>query len=95
MSKDQLRSFLATVQADSSLQAQLKAASSADTVIEIAKKAGYTITVDELKNTHSELSDQELERVSGGNIYPEVGCVGAAAKSMLDAAYWKNFTHYC
>lgn len=52
MSKDQLRSFLATVQADSSLQAQLKAASSADSVIEIAKKAGYTITVDELKNTH-------------------------------------------
>ena len=95
MSKEQLRSFLAKVQVDSSLQEQLKAANGADTVIEIAKEAGYTITVDQLKNTHSELSDQELESVSGANIYPEVGCVGEAAKSMADAAYWKNFTHYC
>ncbi len=65
MSEDQLKAFIAKIQADTSLQAQLKA-QGAD-AIAIAKAAGFQITAEELKNFKiKDLSDQELERVSGG-----------------------------
>ena len=64
MSEEQLKAFLAKVQADTSLQEQLKA-EGADPVA-IAKAAGFAITKEDL-NSHSQtLSDEELEGVSGG-----------------------------
>ena len=68
MSEEQLKAFIAKVQADTSLQEQLKA-EGAD-VVAIAKAAGFSITTEDL-NSHirQNLTDDELEGVAGG-----VGC---------------------
>ena len=66
MSEEQLKAFLEKVKADTSLQEKLKAASDSDTVLAIAKEAGFSISVDDLTKAQSELSDQELESVAGG-----------------------------
>ena len=69
MSEEQLKAFIAKVQADTSLQEQLKA-EGAD-VVAIAKAAGFSITTEDL-NTHRqnltdvELTDDELKGVAGG-----------------------------
>ena len=66
MSEEQLKAFLEKLQGDTSLQEKLKAASDADAVVSIAKEEGFSISVDDLKNAQSELSDEELEGVAGG-----------------------------
>ena len=70
MSEEQLKAFLSKVQDDTSLQERLKAAADADAVSAIAKEAGFSISADDLKNApireFSELSDEELEGVTGG-----------------------------
>ena len=70
MSEEQLKAFLSKVQDDTSLQERLKAAADADAVSAIAKEAGFSISADDLKNAQSdlilELSDEELEGVTGG-----------------------------
>ena len=68
MSEEQLKAFIAKVQADSSLQEQLKA-EGAD-VIAIAKAAGFTIKEQDLHAAASELSDEDLEAASGGTAPP-------------------------
>ena len=64
MSEEQLKAFIAKVQADTSLQEQLKA-EGADPVA-IAKAAGFSITTEDLKEQRQPLSDDELEGVAGG-----------------------------
>ena len=74
MSEEQLKAFIAKVQADSSLQEQLKA-EGAD-VVAIAKAAGFSITAEDLTAYQAdgrELSDEELEGVTGGGWYCD-GC---------------------
>ena len=66
MSEEQLKAFLEKLKDDSSLQEKLKAATDTDAVLAIAKEAGFSISVDDLKNAQSELSDEELEGVAGG-----------------------------
>ena len=72
MSEEQLKAFLEKVKADTSLQEQLKAASDADAVVSLAKEEGFSISADDLKNAQSELSEEELESVAGGN-YTDTG----------------------
>ena len=67
MSEEQLKAFLEKVKADTSLQEKLKAAADANAVVEIAKEAGFTISADDLTKAVSEISDEELEGVAGGN----------------------------
>ena len=67
MSEEQLKAFIAKVQADTSLQEQLKA-EGAD-VVAIAKAAGFSISTEDLNTHRQNLSDDELENVAGG------GCV--------------------
>jgi len=75
VSEEQLKAFIAKVQADTSLQEQLKA-EGAD-VVAIAKAAGFSITTEDL-NTHSQtLADAQLEGVAGGVCGP-VGTKPAA-----------------
>ncbi|KZR88107.1 Nitrogen fixation protein of unknown function [Synechococcus sp. MIT S9509] len=77
MSEEQLKAFLEKVKGDTSLQEKLKAASDADTVISIAKEAGFSISTDDLKKAQSELSEEELEGVAGGaNQSFEYGAIG-------------------
>ena len=64
MSEEQLKAFIAKVQADSSLQGQLKA-EGADPVA-IAKATGFVITTEDLKTYRQNLSDEELEGLAGG-----------------------------
>ena len=64
MSEEQLKAFIAKVQADSSLQEQLKA--EGDDVVAIAKAAGFSITKEDLNTHRQNLSDEELEGVAGG-----------------------------
>ena len=66
MSEEQLKAFLAKVQADTSLQEQLKV-EGAD-VVAIAKAAGFSITTENLNPHRQTLSDDELEGVAGGTV---------------------------
>ena len=64
MSEEQLKAFIAKVQADPSLQEQLKA-EGAD-VVAIAKAAGFSITTEDLNSHRQGVSDDELEGAAGG-----------------------------
>ena len=66
MSEEQLKAFLEKVKADTSLQEKLKAAADSDAVLAIAKEAGFMISTDDLTKARSEISEEELEGVSGG-----------------------------
>ena len=63
MSVEQLKSFLAKVQAHKTQQEKLNA-EGVDPVA-IAKEAGFSITTQDL-NSPTEISDEELEGVAGG-----------------------------
>ena len=82
MPEEQLKAFLEAVKADAGLQEKLKTAKDADAVVEIAKAAGYAISVDELKKSQAEISEEELEGVAGG---------GTAIKSLR----WNPFLGEC
>ena len=71
MSEEQLKAFMEAVKADAGLQGQLKAAEDTDAVVAIAKAAGFVISSDELQRaqseiSQSEISEEELEGVTGG-----------------------------
>ena len=69
MSEEQLNAFLEKVKADTSLQEKLKAASTPEAAIDIAKAAGFAITSEDIQSMQSEpveLSDEELEGAAGG-----------------------------
>ena len=68
MSEEQLKAFLEKVKLDTSLQDKLKAAADSDAVLAIAKEAGFSISVDDLKNAQPEVSDKELEAAAGGGL---------------------------
>ena len=65
MSEEQLKAFIA--KGDSNLQEKLNAAADNDAVVAIAKEAGFSISADDLTKAQSELSEEELEGVAGGN----------------------------
>ena len=64
MSLDQLKAFLEKVKCDTSLQDRLKAAKSQDEVVSIAKEHGHDFGTEHI----SQLSEEELESVSGGTV---------------------------
>ena len=67
MSEEQLKAFMEVAKADAGLQEKLKEAADVDAVVEIAKAAGFVISVEKLKNAPvAELSDEDLEGVAGG-----------------------------
>ncbi len=70
MSLENMFAFIAKVQSDTGLLEQMKAVTDADGAIAIAKSAGFEITAGDLIRQQakitSELSDDELEKVSGG-----------------------------
>ena len=62
MSQEQLKAFLAKIKGDSNLQDKLKLAKSNEDIVGIAKEHGHEFSADKI----SQLTDQELESVSGG-----------------------------
>ena len=71
MSEEQLKDFLEKVKSDNELQDKLKAATTPEAAIEIAKDAGFAITAEDIQSMQSatvEVSDEELEGASGGRV---------------------------
>jgi predicted ribosomally synthesized peptide with nif11-like leader len=67
MSEEQLKAFLEKVKSDTELQEKLKAATSPEAGLEIAKDAGFSITSEDIQSMQSETaSDEELEGAAGG-----------------------------
>ena len=66
MSEEQIKAFLEAVKADEGLKERLKAAVDSDSVVAIAKETGFLISADELQRARAEISEDELEGVSGG-----------------------------
>ena len=62
MSEEQLKAFIAKAKDDQSIQDKLKAAKTPEDVVGIAKEHGHEFTADKF----SQLSEEELEGVSGG-----------------------------
>ncbi len=56
--------------ADAGLQEKLNAAADADVVVEIAKDAGFVISADELERAQAEVSEEDLEGVTGAGTKP-------------------------
>jgi predicted ribosomally synthesized peptide with nif11-like leader len=76
MSQKDLQKFLEAIRQDSSLQEKLQAATDADTVVTIAKAAGFVISSDELKRAQAEISEEELEGLAGGVNVPKWDAFG-------------------
>ena len=67
MSEEQLKAFLEKVKSDTSLQEKLKAATTPEAGLEIAKEAGFSITSEDIPIYNlSTVSDEELEGAAGG-----------------------------
>jgi predicted ribosomally synthesized peptide with nif11-like leader len=77
MSEEQLKAFLEAVKADAGLQEKLKAAADADAVVAIAKAAGFSVSVEELKRAQAEILEEDLEGVAGGIDRASCGRCGA------------------
>lgn len=78
MSEEQVRAFLAAVEADIALQERLKAALDVDAVVAIAKEAGFVVSADELKRSWGwqeevSISEAELELVAAGASKGQIG----------------------
>ena len=71
MSEDQLKAFLATLQGDTLLQEKLEKAINLEATLALIKEAGFEVSKDEWlgyeANASSELADDALEDVQGGN----------------------------
>ena len=72
MSDDQLQAFLEAVKADAGLQEKLKGATELDIAVAIAKEAGFDLRKDDFDTAKQtgpvELSDEELDAVTGGSL---------------------------
>ena len=73
MSQEQLKAFAEKVASDTELSAKFDAAASTETIIEIAKVAGFSITAEDIQLSLSEMSEEEeeltdddLENAAGG-----------------------------
>ena len=66
MSEEQLKAFWAAIQADTALQQKLQGVTDPDAIVAIAKQAAFSISADELKKAQSEISEDQLEGVTGG-----------------------------
>ena len=86
MSLENMFAFIAKVQSDTGLLEQMKAVTDADGAIAIAKSAGFEITAGDLIRQQarlaSELSDEELENVAGGNT-PTILFTGSVITTMV------------
>ena len=69
MSEEQLKAFWEATQADSALQQKLQGVTDLGAIVDIAKEAGFTISVEELEQAQKELSDEQLDGAAGGRQY--------------------------
>ena len=76
MSEEQLSALLAKLKDDAGLQENLKGAGDLDAAVALAKEAGFDVSKADLLKYQAkqtlELSDEELETVSGGLLLPDL-----------------------
>ena len=65
MSEEQLKAFLEKAKGDTSLQEKIKSAKSQDDVVSIAKEHGHDFSAEHVV----QLSEEELESLSGGTVW--------------------------
>lgn len=65
MTIDSLNAFFRAADEDVDLERKVKSASSAIELVKIAHKAGFPISIEDIKGLHSDLSDDDLEGVAG------------------------------
>jgi predicted ribosomally synthesized peptide with nif11-like leader len=96
MSEEQLLALLAKLKEDAGLQEKLKVAADLDAAVAIAKEAGFDVSkADWLKYQAKqtlELSDEELEGVSGGFLDPTAVALGCKVISYFKGG---NFSTFC
>ena len=65
---DKIKTVLEKISKNDELKAQLKAnpPKSEEDLVALAAKVGIELTVDEIKAANKELSDEKLDKVSGG-----------------------------
>jgi len=66
MSEEKFKAFWEATQADSALQQKLQGVTDLGAIVDIAKEAGFTISVEELEQAQKELSDEQLDGATGG-----------------------------
>ena len=66
MSEEKFRAFWEATQADSARQQKLLGVTVRGAIVDIAKEAGFTISVEELEQAQKELSDEQLDGATGG-----------------------------
>ena len=86
MSEEQLKAFLEKVRSDTSLQEKLQSAADSETVLAIAKDAGFLISTEELQKAQTMISDEELENVSGGLTPFAIGALNIANQQIIPQA---------
>ena len=64
MSEESLSAFFEAVKADAALQEKLKGVTDPQTIVSIAKEAGFSFSSEKLLKT--ELSDEEMASLAGG-----------------------------
>ena len=69
MSEEQLKAFWEAIQSDPTLQQKLQGVTDPNTIVDIAKEAGFTMSAEEIEE---EISDEELNSSAGGR--SGVGC---------------------
>jgi predicted ribosomally synthesized peptide with nif11-like leader len=91
MSEEQLSALLAKLKEDAGLQEKLKGAADLDTALAIAKEAGFEVSKADWVRRQAkqtlEMSDEELEGVSGGNLYSVYHRCGPTA-ILVDGRCW-------
>ena len=91
MSEEQLAALLAKLKDDAGLQEKLKGAADLDAVLAIAKEVGFDISkatwLRYQANQTIELSDEELEGVSGGTFFPTIGHIKGCWNGWIGARF--------
>ena len=63
-----VKEFMEKIAADADFAAKFENVKTAEELVELATKAGYSFTVDDVKS-NTELNDAELEAVAGGKSF--------------------------
>ena len=66
MSEEQLKAFWGAIQSDPALQQKLQGVTEPAAIVDIAKKAGFTVSEQELQKALEGLQDEELKGAAGG-----------------------------
>jgi predicted ribosomally synthesized peptide with nif11-like leader len=77
MSIESAKAFFERVKNDEDFRNSVGENTTTEERVEFVKKAGFDFTKEEIEKHTSELSEEELDKVSGGGWFRSEGCGGA------------------